>query len=181
MITIKIWCEGPSDRPIVKKLLEDIGEQQLAETLDYVGGWGNVVKEDTPQRWLDGCREAIMILDGDNGRHLRKTGLPLTEDAKQLQRKFADLPISLHILERYGIENYLPQTALEKILKCDLTAYFPLPHDKPLKNHLPIQVPYSKTYNDQIAEYLTIADVAGTDLERILQQAKQQAQTLRES
>jgi hypothetical protein len=126
MIRIKVWCEGSTDRPIFRKLFTEIGETEIAETLDFVGGWANLLSEQEPGRWLDGCRQAIIIMDGDEGRKLKKPKRPLTQPAKDLQHRFANHPLKLKVLERYGIENYLPQHAYERVLGRNLSTYFPI-------------------------------------------------------
>ena len=58
-------CEGATDRPVFRKLLTDAGEHDMAAAIDFVGGWPNLLIEEQPERWLDGCREAVIIMDGD--------------------------------------------------------------------------------------------------------------------
>ena len=196
MIRIKVWCEGSTDRPIFRTLFTELGETDIAETLDFVGGWPNLLSEQEPERWYDGCRQAIIIMDGDLGRKLTKKNRPLTDQAKQLQRRFAKHPITLHILERYGIENYLPQHAYQTVLGRDLSAYFPLPHDRKIEDHFREHQPcwrrclnrlrgrkqpsfYHKNLNRQVAEHLATADVQGTDLATILNDVKHGAEGAR--
>jgi len=196
MIRIKVWCEGSTDRPIFRKLFTEVGETEIAETLDFVGGWANLLSEHEPGRWLDGCRQAIIIMDGDVGRKLDNPTRPLTHAAKDLQRRFAKHPLKLQILERYGIENYLPQNAYEAVLGRDLSAYFPLP-DKKMEDHF--QEPqtlwqrlincirrrksssfYRKQLNEQVAAHLKMADLTGTDLARIINEVHDAAKAARQ-
>jgi hypothetical protein len=196
MIRIKVWCEGSTDRPIFRKLFTEIGETEVAETIDFVGGWANLLSEQEPGRWLDGCRQAVIIMDGDEGRKLSKPKRPLTQPAKDLQRRFAKYPLTLQILERYGIENYLPQHSYEAVLGKNLSAYFPLPDKKMedhfrepqtfwqwLINHLrKRKVPsfYQKRLNEQVAAHLTMADLTGTDLARIINEVHDAAEAARQ-
>src|SRR5205823_6180492 len=105
-------------------------------------------------------------------------------------------PLKLQILERYGIENYLPQHAYELVLGKDLSAYFPIP-DRKIEEHF--REPhsllqrlsnclrrkktasfYQKRLNEQLAAHLTMADIAGTDLARIINDVHATAETLRQ-
>ena len=186
MIHVKVWCEGDTDRPIFHKLLTEGGEHDMAATLDFVGGWPNfLIKE--PERWLDGCRHAVIILDGDRGRHLTKSGLPYTPEGKRAIQLCKPHAITLHILQRYGIENYFPRHACEAVLQRDLAAYFPIPVHKPIKEHFseprpwwrtildriqrrPARSFYEKRQSDQIAKLLMLTDIAGTDLAPIIEE-----------
>jgi hypothetical protein len=196
MIRIKVWCEGSTDRPIFRKLFTDIGETEIAETLDFVGGWPNLLSEQEPGRWLDGCRQAIIIMDGDQGRKLNKPQRPLTQPAKDLQRRFANHPLKLQVLERYGIENYLSQRAYETVLGRNLNGYFPMP-DKKMEDHfvepqtlwqrlintIRRRKPptfYQKRINEQVAAHLTMADLNGTDLAKIINDVHAAAEAARQ-
>jgi len=196
MIQVKVWCEGKTDRPIIKKLLNELGEQEIADTLDFVGGWPNLLAEDQPERWLDGCRQAVMIMDGDIGRKLTKKKQPYTDQANDVKRRFAEYPLTLHVLQRYGIENYFPRHACEAVVKRNLAAYFPIPIHQPIEQHFREPIPfwkrlwnwlrrrpepsfYQKRRNEEIAEQITIADIQGTDLKTILDDIKRRAEEAR--
>lgn len=45
MILVKVWCEGSTDRPIFRTLFSAVGEADIARTLDFVGGWSNLLSE----------------------------------------------------------------------------------------------------------------------------------------
>jgi len=197
MIRIKVWCEGSTDRPIFRALFRELGEEEIAQTLDFVGGWPNLVSEQEPERWLDGCRQAAIIMDGDEGRKLTKQKQPLTDKAKGLERRFANYPLKLHVLRRYGIENYLPRHACETILGRDLTRFFPIPPDKKIDDHFceprslwpgwlnrlrkkqPISF-YPKHLNEQAALHIRMTDVEGTDLAEVVTTIKQEAVAARQ-
>jgi hypothetical protein len=196
MISVKVWCEGSTDRPIFRKLFTEIGETEIADTLDFVGGWANLLSEHEPGRWLDGCRTAVIIMDGDEGRKLSKPKRPLTKHAKDLQRRFAQHPLKLQILHRYGIENYLPRRAYEAVLGRGLSAYFPIPDSKKLEDHFREPQPfwqrlfnclrgqkqpsfYQKKRNEQVAAHLTMADISGTDLADIISEVHTDAEAAR--
>ncbi len=136
-------------------------------------------------------------MDGDRGRKLTRNEQPLTDQAKELKRRFAKHPIKLHVLRRYGIENYLPRHACEAILGRDLTAFFPIPPDKKIDDHfcepkplwprwlnrLRTQKPtsfYQKRLNEQAAQHISIADLNGTDLAEIVTDIKQAAEDARQ-
>src|SRR2546428_7267771 len=138
-----------------------------------------LVSEDKPERWYDGCRQAIIIMDGDRGRKLRHPNRPLSNEAKDVERRFKGHPLTLHVLQRYGIENYFPRHAVETVLGRDLGAYFPIPPTEKIEKHFRHQwwrrllnwlqgrkttSFFAKNLNEQIAQQLTMADIQGTDL-----------------
>ncbi|MGA2113127.1 MAG: hypothetical protein ABSH56_00045 [Bryobacteraceae bacterium] len=185
MIRVKVWCEGSTDRPVFRKLFTELGEFEISETLDFVGGWGGLLSESEPERWLDGCRQAIVVMDGDVGRKLNKRTRPLTNEAKTIVRRFAKHPLKLHVLRRYAIENYFPRNACEAVLGRDLAAYFPLPETVSIEVHFCDPQPwwrawvnclrrrhsrsfYRKSLNEDVSARLTLADIEGTDLADIL-------------
>jgi hypothetical protein len=195
MIRIKVWCEGSTDRPIFRKLFNELGETEIAQTIAFVSGWSNLLAETQPERWLDGCRRAAIIMDGDRGRQLNKKKRPLTNQAKELQQRFANHPIKLHVLQRYGIENYVPRYAYETVLQRDLSEYFPLPDAKKIEDHfcepqrfwqrwlnrLRKRNPsfYRKKLNEQVAEHIMMTDLKDTDLATIIHEIKQAAEESR--
>lgn len=168
-----------------------------------VGGWGGLRAEPDPNTWLVGCKEAIMVLDGDEGRHLRKRGKPNTKLAKEERRRLSGLPIDLRILERYGIENYFPQQVFENIIGADLSAYFTIPDHVSAIDHLsrsgtswkhrlkqivarmfalpqpaPKQSLYSKSRNTDAARYLKLEHLKGTDLFNIIHHISETARRM---
>lgn len=192
MIRIKVWCEGATDRPIFRQLLNEAGEHDLAATLDFVGGWPNLLSEEQPERWLDGCRQGVIIMDGDVGRKLTKKGQPYTNEAKRAYQRFNPHAITLYVLKKYGIENYFPQHACETVLQRDLAGYFPIPPHKPIEKHFCEPQPwwrrvldrllrraprsfFQKRRNEEIARHIKIADMAGTDLADIIDELKASA------
>jgi hypothetical protein len=192
MLRIKVWCEGATDQPVFRALFRELGEDDIADTLDFVGGWPNLIAKQEPERWLDGCRQAFVIMDGDQGRKLNKTKQPLTDQAKNLERRFKNHALTLHVLRRYGIENYLPRHACEAILGRDLTTYFPIPIDKKIQDHFiepqplwtkllnrlrrrPTTSFYQKRLNEEAAAHLQMSDIEGTDLAEIINSIKEAA------
>ena len=203
MIALKVWCEGVTDRPIFRALFQELGEARIVDTLDFVGGWPQLIAEREPERWLDGCRRAVIIMDADNGRNLTKPKRPETNMAKEVRRRFATFPIDLNVLQRYGVENYFPQTACEKVLGRDLSSYFPIPETIPIEDHLiernrfrnrvkiwlqkmlrrkvgknQNQFFFKNRHNEQIAQHLTLADIVGSDLEEIVTAISKEAQAI---
>jgi hypothetical protein len=176
MIRVKVWCEGSTDRPIFRTLFREIGEHEIAGTLDFVGGWANLASEWEPERWLDGCREAFIVMDGDQGRKLNEPDEPLTDQAKDLERRFAKHSLTLKVLRRYGIENYLPQHSYETVLKRDLSAFFPIPQTEKIEGYIPS---FHKRLNEHLAQHLTMADVEHTDLADVIRSVKEQAEAAR--
>ena len=131
---IKVGCEGPTDAPAFKSLLAKIcGDRVEFVSVQPVGGWATALNPHYDfSPFLDGCLQAVFVMDGDNGREFNRPGRPLTEEAKRLTRKLDELKIPPWVLQRYGIENYFAQHALESVLNCDLSSSFPLPDDKPI-------------------------------------------------
>ena len=192
LIALKVWVEGKTDLPIYDKLLREAGQTVLADTLDIVGGWP-MLQSRPPERWIDGCREAVIIMDGDCGRRLNKRRKPYTETAKNALSAFSTFPITLYVLERYGIENYFTRTALESVTGRDLSAFMPIPEAISVEDHLvdsrgrfhrfvtrkaswlftlwrhgtPRSF-YRKDLNVDVARRLTNADIEATDLGGVL-------------
>ena len=199
---LKVLCEGPTDRPVIKSLVEQIGSTPNI-VFDSVGGWGNLRAESDPNIWLLGCKEAIMIMDGDEGRKLTKRGKPYTKIAKEERQKLAGLPIDFRVLERYGTENYFPQSVFEKVLAIDLSTYFPIPDHVSAIDSLsksraswkyrlrkvvaktfgfpqpsPIEPLYSKKQNANVAVHLKLQDLQATDLFTIVNDISETAKRL---
>jgi hypothetical protein len=177
IILLKVWCEGPSDRGALRAFLGDLGEIELAKTMDFVGGWPNLLAEKEPERWLDGCREAVIIMDGDSGRALSTPAKPLTDLGRKAAKQLSGLPIRLYVLTRFGIENYFSRPACEAVLGRDLTKYFPIPENVPIQQHFSTISPegirstfYKKEWNGDVAERMNISELEGTDLRDILKE-----------
>jgi hypothetical protein len=122
---LKVVCEGQSDVPVFKEMLSQMPDVPEME-FDFVGGWGGLAGKDS-RYFQQGCNESIVVMDGDLGRKLNRSKKPLTDLARAQMRRLAGLPVELRVLERYGIENYFPQSALEKVTGENLSAYFPIP------------------------------------------------------
>lgn len=199
---LKVLCEGATDRPVFKSLVDEAGG---APDIIFasVGGWGNLRSETDPNNWLLGCKEAIIVMDGDEGRHLTKRGKPYKKSAKEETSKLSRFPIKLLVLERYGIENYFPRRVLERVIGTDLSGYFPVPDDVSLIEHLSqnskrwgyhlrkfvarvfnLRAPssgeslYTKSRNADTAKLLSLNDVTGTDLFTIIQDIANKANQL---
>jgi len=189
---LKVLCEGSTDEPVFRSLIEQVGSVPNI-LFDSVGGWGNLRAKPDPNVWLLGCKEAIMVMDGDEGRHLTKRGKPYTKIAIEERKKLSGLPIDIRILERYGIENYFPQGVFEKVLGIDLSTYFPIPDHVSVIDQLsksrtswkyklrkfvakqlgfpkpsPKEPLYSKKRNADAAADLNLQDLQGTDLFNIV-------------
>lgn len=184
MLALRVLCEGKKDRDILRALLRELGENELANSVQLVGGWPNLLAEDEPEQWLMGCRRAVFIMDGDRGRNMSDPEGPYSDEAKAAFRRFEGHALKLYVLERYGIENYIPQAIYERVLERDLAAYFPLPPTVPVEEHFVEQVGrtetrfYTKNMNSQVAAVITMKDIAGTDLERILLEITEQSRKL---
>jgi hypothetical protein len=200
---LKVWCEGPTDIPVFKSLLAQVPD--TPEILfDFVAGWPNLQAKD-PQSFQHGCKEAIVVMDGDRGRRLDKRTKPPTTLAKNQQRRFTGLPVELYVLERYGIENYFPQSSIEVVVGQSLGRYFPIPHHLSVVEYLRDdrgqspwehvkrylawryglrfkfagQKLYNKNLNQKVSELLVLdKDLSGTDLGDIIQRIADRAKAL---
>lgn len=202
---LKLWCEGPTDVPVFKALLAQVPD--TPEILfDFVAGW-EMLRAKDPQTFQHGCYEAIVVMDGDRGRRLDKSGKPLTRIAREQQRRFASLPVELHVLARYGIENYFPRSCLEAVVGRDLTPFFPIPDQVSVceylrgsnidwwerakrflvfRCHLKLKLSgsslYAKRSNEQVARLLVLdRDLEGTDLSTIVRLVAERARELADS
>jgi hypothetical protein len=189
-----VFCEGSTDIPVFKTLIKQIRDVTDQVKFDFVGGWSQLPQKD-PTLFMLGCKGAIVVMDGDEGRHLRKRNRPLTPLAKREKARLAASGVELFVLNRYGIENYFSQSAMEGLLGRDLTDFFPLAEDisvldqmsqdfRPwifrlrqfLARILRVGAPsskrsiYSKSRNWEVAERMNLAgDLDRTDLYEILQ------------
>lgn len=180
---LKVLCEGPNDVPILQVLVAQLGN--IPEVLfDSVGGWANLRAKRDPNLWLLGCNEAFIIMDGDEGRNLHKPTKPLTAIAREEIKKVFGLPIEFYVLERYGIENYFTQKALEQVIGNDLSGYFPIPDEAAIEDHLCDPSTgarlYAKRRNEETAKHLSLSDLKGTDLFDIVQKIGEAAQRIQE-
>jgi hypothetical protein len=132
---------------------------------------------------------------------------PLDILARDQAKRFVGLPVELHVLQRYGIENYFPQAALEAVVGRDLTLFFPIPDhvsvceylkdDGPswwqaikrflisrlhLKMKLTGRPLYAKSANERVAQLLVVdRDLSGTDLATIIHLIAERAKALADS
>lgn len=199
-----VLCEGPTDIPVFQELVGQVGE--VPEIIfDHVGGWSGLRQKD-PNVLLLVSKAVIVVMDGDEGRKLSKRNRPLTDMAREQQKRLARCGIDVRVLQRYGIENYFPQGVIERVIGMDLSAFFPVPEDTPFTEHLsldnkglwyrfrqwvaqkldlkmpPPQRPlYSKSQNQAVAKLMALnADLAGTDLCEIVSSIARRARDLRE-
>jgi hypothetical protein len=169
-----VVCEGPTDEPVVRGLLAQVAD--IPEVLfDFVGGWPALVNKD-PHAFLRGAKEAIVIMDADNGRKLNKADRPYTQQAREQERRLRAAGVELRVLLRYGIENYFPRHALEAVLQRDLASYLPVPETEAVTDHLPF---YSKGRNADVASNIDLErDLAGSDLHAIIHEIAERARRL---
>ena len=197
-----VECEGSTDLPVFGALLAQIPDAPDV-FFDDVGGW-NGLKNKEPQSFLRGAKDAIVVMDGDNGRRLNKKGRPLTRFAKEQEQRLKAAGIELKVLQRHGIENYFPRSAFEAVIQRDLSAYFPLPHDTAIQDHLsegssglwyliqrlvarvfrlkppmPRRAFYAKSRNREVVPHINLdRDLAETDLHAIIHEIAAKARTL---
>jgi hypothetical protein len=201
-----VFCEGSTDIPVFKTLLNQVRDLSDQVKFDFVGGWGQLPQKD-PTLFMLGCKGAIVVMDGDEGRHLRKRNRPLTSLAKREKARLAASGVELFVLNRYGIENYFPKAAMEGVLGRDLTKFFPLAEDisvldqmsddfhpwifrlkQFLARLLKMGAPsskrslYSKSRNRDVAErIILVGELDRTDLYEIIQHISSRALELQDS
>jgi hypothetical protein len=178
-----VVCEGPTDVPVFQALLAQLPDVP-AIIFDHVGGWSGLIKKD-PNIFLLGAKEAIVVMDGDNGRELDVQPPPLTGLAREQTARLKTAGVELRVLERYGIESYFPREAFEKVLKRDLSSFFPLPPDVSTTEHLsdiekgerrPF---YPKSRNGEVVANISLdRDLASTDLCTIIHEIADAARRL---
>jgi hypothetical protein len=199
---LKLICEGQTDVPVFKELLSQFPNMpEIA--FDFVGGWPSLCAKGD-EYFLLGCKKAIVVMDGDLGRQLKKRNRPLTKMARAQEIRLAALSVELNVLERYAIENYFPQWSVEAVSGKDLRMHFPIPEDvsvteylrEPKKNwklrlrkFLPSSLQsrvrlsgiplYAKNKNLEIARRISLErDLIGTDLYDIIQRIAAEASRL---
>jgi hypothetical protein len=199
-----VMCEGSTDIPVFEELIGQAGE--VPEIMfDNVGGWSGLRNKD-PNVLLLASKAVIVVMDGDEGRKLSKHKRPLTDVAREQQRRLANHGIELCVLQRYGIENYFPQGAVERVLGMNLSPFFAVPEDTPFIEHLsldnkglwyrcrqwvaqrldlkmpqPRRPLYSKSQNGAVAKLIALeTDLAGTDLFEIVNSIARRARDLQQ-
>lgn len=161
----KIWCEGPTDAPTIQAFVAKLPDaSRLDVVTDSLKGWTAVMNPAwTADRLADGCHDLIVILDGDKARDWTQHAHPFRPDAQVVIDKLTAAGVQFVVLERYGIENYFAQAACETVLGQSLAGMFPLP---PYQR---VQIAnLSKNQNPRIAEAMSLADLANTDLSAFL-------------
>jgi hypothetical protein len=156
---LRVWCEGPTDVSTIEKLFRKLPDA-TGKDVDFasLGGWGAI---SSPQ-WraeslLAGCRDTLVLLDGDNGRDYAVHGHPLSARSASVRHRLAEAGIDVVVLRGYGIENYFTRAAVEVAHGPALAAQFPLADDG-----RPVGIP--KNRNHLVADQMTLADLAGSDL-----------------
>jgi len=167
MKRVKVYCEGPSDLPVFQWLRDQFRTLGISDlSAQPIGGWHNILSPnyDFDPLW-DGCRDVVMIMDGDKGRWLSEPGRPLSPNGVRLQSRLEAVGIKLHVLMRYGIENYFTQKAMEAVLGQDLSDHFPLDETRPVAEQIPDG--WDKNRNAAVFEHMSLQDLGGTDLAEI--------------
>jgi len=201
---LKVFCEGKTDIPVFDGLIGQAGEVPEIVFGD-VGGWPGLLNKE-PDFLLLGSKAVIIVMDGDGGRQFSRSDRPLTEAAEEEQSRLARHGIELHVLRRYGIENYFPRAAVEGVLGIDLAAYYPVPEHVGFTEHvsrdnkglwyrfrrwaaakLDLKMPqtrqplYSKSRNGEVTQFIVLdRDLAGTDLFELVQLIAARARELQE-
>jgi hypothetical protein len=199
-----VMCEGATDIAVYDELVgqcEEVPEIVFGD----VGGWSGLRNKDPNFLLLSG-KEVMVVMDGDEGRKLSKKNQPLTDMAREQHARLAKYGIELRVLRRYGIENYFPKAAVQRVLGIDLSDFFPVPEDQSfvgclsrdskglfyrfrrwvasklnLKMPPPRQPLYSKNHNEAVAKLISLnSDLAGTDLFEIIRSIADRARALQQ-
>lgn len=83
----------------------------------------------------------------------------------RLQSRLDAVGMKLHVLRRYGIENYFTREAMEAVLRRDLSGHFPLDETRPVGEQIPGG--WDKNKNSAVLELMSLQDLKGTDLAEI--------------
>lgn len=170
---IVIYCEGGTDLPFFKEFLRKYRESRLLPwgvqvACQPIGGWGVVkAREWEPRDYIAANRHSILILDGEERDP--NTG-NLSIEAAQVEEKCKRAGLPLFILERRSIENYFTPPALAAVYGWTLPTAFRVDPHAELNHQLQAIDPrfsHDKHSNGRIAETMSIADIEGTDLERV--------------
>ena len=170
----KIWVEGPTDCPSVEDLVHKVpGAENLNIVAQPLGGSTILNRQWKPVNLGDGCRDFVILLDGDGVYDYRRPSLVERADARRLLAGLRRDRIDVTVLERYGLENYFPQHAFETVMESDdLSEHFPLDPRRPVRRQIR---GYNKNMNVRLAGLATLADLAGTDLFAFLEHVAQLA------
>jgi hypothetical protein len=161
----KLLCEGPTDAPVYRTLLNE--GILKAVTVQAINGWKNVLSPHFDVGpLLDGYQHVILVLDGDWGRDWSQPNHPLNADAQKVTAKLGQVGVQVHVLERYGIENYFSREAFEAVLGRDLGAAFPLDSFRSVEAQI---AGYKKVLNEEAVCRMKIEDFRGTDLAAIIE------------
>ena len=164
----KIWVEGPTDCPAVEELADKVpGAENLDIVVQPLGGWGTILNAQwTPVHLGDGCRDFVILLDGDGAYDYTRPGLVMRRDRRKFLEGLRQARIDVTVLERYGLENYFPRHAFETVIRRDLSAHFPLDYRGPVSDQIR---GYNKNTNVDLARLTPLADLAETDLRNFLE------------
>jgi hypothetical protein len=161
----KLLCEGPTDVPAYRTLLnEGILKTVVVQAIN---GWKTVLSPHFDVGpLLDGFQHVILVLDGDWGRDWSQPNHPLNADAQKVTAKLGQAGVQVHVLERYGIENYFSREAFEAALGRELGAAFRLDPFRSVKAQI---AGYKKALNEEVVRRMNIEDFRGTDLAAIVE------------
>lgn len=175
MKRLKVWCEGVNDVPVFDVLKREVlGANTREVVVQSLGSWPHLLNENYDfGRLLDGCYDAIVVIDGDRARDWSKPARPYGADTGRLQRALRAVGIPLFVLERYGIENYFPRNAVQAVLGQPLPAGLVIRDDQELTHQIP---GFSKRRNKEVAKRMSLADLKGTDLVAVFEEIRRRAQ-----
>jgi len=160
---VKLLCEGPTDMPVHKSLLDCRGLSTVV--IQSVNGWANVLSPHFDiEPYLQGFQYVVLVLDGDNGRDLSLANRPIKPEIQQVIEKLELVGVPVRVLMRYGIESYFSQTALQEVLGRALNGFPPLDETRPLSEQIG---GYNKNLNVEVIKRMTATDFDGTDLAEI--------------
>jgi len=169
---VKLLCEGPTDRPAYRSLLDCKGLDAVA--IHWVDGWDNVLSQHFDiDPFLQGFQYVVLVLDGDNGRDLSLPERPIKPKVQLVIEKLESVGVPVRVLIRYGIENYFSQTALQKVLGRDLNGSFPLDETLPVSDQIG---GYNKNLDVEVIKQVTATDFDGTDLTKILDELRKRVE-----
>jgi hypothetical protein len=161
---VRLLCEGPTDAPVLRSLL---GRKGLGEVnVIPIGGWANVLSRSFDVGpYVEGFQHVLLVLDGDNGRDLSAPKHPIKPGIQRLIDTLEQVGVPVRVLDRYGIENYFTQGAIEDVLGRDLGSSFQMDKARALADQIG---GYDKNRNAEVINRMSMKDFEGTDLNDIL-------------
>lgn len=149
-----ILVEGPKDAPVIEKFLIEMRVWQNFNIKIWPLG-GDIMDQTDLSVFAEHYR-IVALVDGDPS----SSGVRV-----RFEENCQVLGIPVTRLERYAIENYFTVEALRHVFGDRIPAtQGPILPDRPLQEQITFNVKHVKRKNREIAQAMSLGDIAGTDL-----------------